>query len=306
MNAENAAPEAAAWRHQAERSNRFWLRVMTLLSLRCGRRLSRLILPVIALYFAAFGGGARRAAQTYLARVGAPSGYVAVVRHFYAFAATIHDRVYLLNRRFELFDIEIDGEDCLRRFEKAGDGIFLFGAHLGSFEAIRAIGRGQRQMPVAMVMYEANARKINAALAAINPTASEDIIPLGTIDSMLRVRERLEAGYFVGVLADRGLGGDDYRPVPLLGAPASLPVGPWRMAALLRRPVLFMAGLYLGGNRYRLVFRQIADFAAIEAANRDAAIDAAMQAYVAEIERCCRIAPNNWFNFHDFWRSDAV
>ena len=306
MNADSAAPEAAAWRRQAERSNRFWLRLMTLLSLRLGRRASRLILPGIALYFALFGGSARRASQAYLARIGAPSGFAAVVRHFHAFAATIHDRIYLLNQRFELFDIEIDGEECLRAFEEAGDGIFLFGAHLGSFEAIRAVGRGQRQMPVAMVMYEANARKINAALAAINPAAGTDIIPLGTVDSMLRVRERLDAGYFVGVLADRGLGGDDYRPVPLLGKPASLPVGPWRMAALLRRPVLFMAGLYLGGKRYRLVFRQIADFSAVEPGSRDAAIDAAMQAYAAEIERCCRIAPNNWFNFHDFWRPDAA
>jgi predicted LPLAT superfamily acyltransferase len=303
-----AAPAVppASWRRQAERSNRFWLRLMTLLSLGLGRRTSRLILPAIAGYFALFGGAARRASRDYLRRVGAPCGFLAVVRHFHAFAATIHDRVYLLNERFDLFDIAIDGESVIRDAQAAGQGVFLLGAHLGSFEAIRAIGRGQRRLPVSMVMYEENARKINAALAAINPAATEDIIPLGTLDSMLRVRERLGVGAFVGVLADRGLGGDESRRVPLLGGHVALPLGPWRMAALLRRPVLFMAGLYLGGNRYRIVFRPLADFSTVAAAGRAAAVDAAMTAYAREIEACCRQAPNNWFNFHEFWTADAA
>lgn len=305
MNGQTATPPVADWRRRAERSNRFWLRVMTLLSLAFGRRLSRLILPGIALYFAAFGGAARRASQRYLARVGRPAGFADVVKHFHAFAATVHDRVYLLNGRFELFDIEIEGEEIVRELLAESQGLFLLGAHLGSFEAIRALGRGQRQLPVAMVMYEENARKINAALSAINPAAVQDIIPLGTLDSMLQLREKLEAGYCVGVLGDRGLGSEECRPIKVLGAPAKLPVGPLRMACLLRRPVLFMAGLYLGGNRYRIVFRRLADFRPVERADRDAAINGALAAYAREIESCCREAPLNWFNFHEFWDSDG-
>ena len=34
---------------------------------------------------------------------------------------------------------------------------------------LRAVGRGQAGLKVAMLMYEKNARKINATLAAINP-----------------------------------------------------------------------------------------------------------------------------------------
>ena len=47
------------------------------------------------------------------------------------------------------------------------------GAHLGSFEALRAIGRDQQGLRVAMLMYEQNARKLNATLAAINPRAMQ-------------------------------------------------------------------------------------------------------------------------------------
>ena len=46
--------------------------------------------------------------QAYLTRaLGRPAGWRDSFRHVLAFASTIHDRVYLLNDRFDLFDIEI-------------------------------------------------------------------------------------------------------------------------------------------------------------------------------------------------------
>ena len=137
------------------------------------------------------------------------------------------------------------------------------GAHLGSFEVIRALGRKDTDLRVAMVMHQDNAQKINAMLAAINPEAVQDIIGLGHIDSMLKVRERLDEGGVVGMLADRTPGNDTLYPVQILGADANLPSGPFRMAALLRRPVVFMTGLYLGGNRYAIHFDPLADFSAV-------------------------------------------
>ena len=36
---------------------------------------------------------------------------------------------------------------------------------------------------------------------------------------------------------------------------------------------------------------------------RDAAVEGALRQYVATLERHCRAAPYNWFNFFDFWES---
>ena len=220
----------------------------------------------------------------------------------FSFASTIHDRIYLLNDRFDLFDIEMVGEAAVSAAARSQPGVLLIGAHLGSFEALRAVGRGQGGLPVAMLMYEENARKINATLEAINPAASQDIIPLGRMDSMLQARDKLDAGYAVGMLADRSLGDDATIACDFLGQPAPFPVGPWRMAALLRRPVFLMTGLYLGGNRYRLHFEPLADFSQTPRAERDAAIRAAMQRYADRLSHFCRQAPYNWFNFFDFWQ----
>ena len=297
------APQAE-WAGRPERSNRAMLRLMTWISLRLGRAPARWVLAGISLYFLLFAPAARAASRAYLRRaLDREPTFADLFRHFHSFATTIHDRVFLLNARFDLFQVEVHGEDVIKEMLAAGQGAFLMGAHMGSFEVVRAIGRSQPGLRVAMVMYEDNARKLNAALAAINPAAVQDIIPLGQLDSMLRVQACLDAGMALGVLSDRTLGSDPTLRVPFLGADAEFPLGPMRLAAMLKRPVLFMSGLYLGGNRYAIHFERLADFSEVERPQRNAAVEAAIAAYAASLERHCRAAPYNWFNFFDFWRA---
>ena len=296
-------PASPNWLRQAERSNNAILKLMVWISLTLGRKISRIVLFGIALYFVLFSPRARRASRQYLHRaLERWAEWSDGFRHVLYFASTVHDRIYLLNDRFDLFDIEVIGAENLHASLARQPGALLIGAHLGSFEVLRAAGRGKAGLKIAMLMYEENARKINAALEAINPAATEDIIALGRLDSMLEARDKLDQGYLVGMLADRALGNDPTVDYDFLGEMAPFPLGPFRMAAMLRRPVFFMTGLYLGGNRYQIHFEQLADFSATSRAERDAAIGAAQQRYVERLNHFCRIAPYNWFNFFDFWQ----
>jgi predicted LPLAT superfamily acyltransferase len=168
---------------------------------------------------------------------------------------------------------------------------------------MHSLGRRQRGLRVAMAMYEENARKINATLAAINPSMVADIVALGHIDAMLKIAERLDSGAFIGILGDRTLGSEPVQEVTLLGERAYLPIGPMRAAAILRCPVFFMVGLYRGKNIYHVVFERIADFSTTPAGARQAAVAAAIHRYAAVLDKYCRSDPYNWFNFHDFWRT---
>jgi len=303
-----AAPGGANWKQRPERSNMFWLRVMTWISLRLGRRPGRVVLYGIAAYFLAFAPTARRMSRRYLQRalqLASPAdvGWNDLFQHFLTFASVVHDRVYLINDRYDLFDIRVHNRALIEDLVANGRGAFLIGAHLGSFEVLRAVGRRQPGLRVAMAMYEENARKINAALAAINPGAQQGIIALGHVDSMMQVHDTLAEGTVVGMLGDRSLADDNTRQVDFLGAPAALPLGPFRMAAIMKCPVLFMTGLYCGGNRYDIHFETLADFSAVAPRGRTVAVQAAMTRYAALLERFCRMAPYNWFNFFDFWRA---
>jgi predicted LPLAT superfamily acyltransferase len=293
----------AAWASRPERGSMALLRFMTWLSLRVGRRATRVIVYGIAAYFLLLAPAARGASRNYLRRaLEREPGWRDLFHHILAFASTIHDRIYLLNGRFDLFDIAVHGDGLLAAAMGQRRGAFLMGAHMGSFELIHALGHREPGVRAAMVMYEDNARKINAMLGAINPAARQNIIPLGRIDSMLNVRKELDDGVFVGVLGDRTLGDESTVPVPFLGGTARLPVGPFRIAAVLRRPVIFMVGLYLGTNRYVVHFEPLADFSETPREQRGAAIEAAIARYAVLLESHCRSAPYNWFNFFDFWR----
>ncbi len=295
---------AQAWRARAERGSPALIRFMAWVSLRLGRGPARALLYVIAAYFLATSGAARRASHRFLSHaLGRPPSLAERYRHFLCFATTIHDRVFFVADRFDPFDIRVHGAELIDELP-AQCGVFLMGSHLGSFEAIRACGRSRTRRPVVMAMVEENARKLNAVLAAINPHALDGIVSLGRLESMLKLREHLDHGALVGVLADRTPGNERMLAVPFLGEAAPLPIGPMRMAAILRCPVYFMTGLYAGANRYDIYFEAIADFSAADAgdrAARDRLVAEAVARYAGRLEHYARQSPFNWFNFYDFW-----
>jgi predicted LPLAT superfamily acyltransferase len=308
----------ADWTQAPERSHPWALSLMCGIALAAGRRVSRLLLYPITAYFVLFSPAARRQSRRYLDRaLGRPAGWRDGFRQVFAFASTILDRVYLLRDRHDLFDIRSSGTDVLEATLAEGRGAFLVGAHVGSFETLRSIGRSRPDTRVAMVMYPDNAQMINRTLAAIAPQARPEIIALGRVDSMLAIRDWLDAGGLAGMLGDRSLppaaNGSPDAPrsntiaVPFLGREALFNDGPFRLAALLRRRVIFMAAPYLGGARYEVRFETLADFSqrSVDGAERERRIEAALRAYVARLELLCREHPYNWFNFHDFWGEDV-
>ena len=309
MKAGSGAAPPTGWARRRERSNRWLLRLMRWLALAFGRRAARTLLYPIAAWFV-LDAETRRHSARYLSRALArPATWGDVYRHLFTFSATVLDRVYLLQERFDEFSFEASGADAILAPIARGEGVLAFGAHLGSFEALRMIGH-EKGLRVAVIMYEDNARLINETLAALAPNSKLRTIALGRVDAMLAIRQWLDEGGLAGLLADRTLAASQRSKavaLPFLGTPALFPDGPFRLAAMLRRRVVFMAGLYRGGRDYDLRFVEIADFGALgangpaSAGERDAAIRAALERYVATLETLCRQAPYNWFNFYDFW-----
>ncbi len=298
--------EPSEWRRRPERGSHRLMRVMAWMSLHWGRELGHPILHIIAVYYFVFAPRARRYMRDYLRRaLGREPGAADRYRLILYFATTIQDRLYMLAGQRDLFEVSLQGESLISAVALSEGGAFLFGAHMGSFEVLRVVGERQPGLKVAMAMYEDNARKLGAVMAAAKPRDPPEIIALGQVDAMLKIRDRLDRGTLVGVLADRTLGEEASLPVSFLGAAARLPLGPMRAAALLRRRVLFMVGLYRGGRRYHVQFEPLADFTHTSRAERPAAIDAAVRRYAGLLELQCRSDPYNWFNFFDFWAGAA-
>lgn len=294
-------PQAPEWIERPERSNTLALRLMASVAMALGRSVARVLLYPICIYFLAFSARARSASREFLGRVLArDTGIAESFRHYHTFASTILDRVFLLRDQSSRFDVRVHGAEIVEEMAAEG-GCVLLGAHFGSFEIVRSAG-AMRGLKVSMVMYEENASKMGLVLDAINPNHRMAIIPLGRVDSILRVEAALARGEVVGMLADRTLRGGRTVTCSFLGKPAQFPTGPIRVARMLKRPVALMFGVYLGGNRYAVHLERFADATHRVGGERGLEIEELTRRYAERLEYYCRLAPYNWFNFYDFWR----
>jgi len=292
------------WLDARERSNIFAIQILVWIARFLGRRAARVVLVPVATYFLIFGGRARTASRDYLARVtGRKPTLRDVFLHFYTFGTVALDRVYFLSDQWSLFDIRLHGEELLIEQIGRNNGCFLLGAHIGSFECLRTLGR-RRSVTVNLVMFEQNANRVARVTRAINPELEQDVIALGTPESMLRVIEQLDKGAWVGMLGDRAISESGMVRVPFLDGTALFPAAPFRIAALTGRSVILMLGLYRGKNRYDLHFEELIESAVLPRDKRDQIVEQWIRLYASRLEHYCREAPFNWFNFYDFWSSD--
>ena len=183
--------------------------------------MTRLLLYPVTLYFVISAREARRVSYEYLRRVrGRPAGWWHVFRHFYFFAATILDRLYLLKSEFEHFDVALHDKEILLRKIESGKGCILLGSHLGSFEVLRALGVTQQNFPLKVLMDTAHNQNITRFLDSLNESIASTAIVPDRPDTLLRVKESLDAGFLVGMLGDRVLSGDKTTQCQSRGAPA--------------------------------------------------------------------------------------
>jgi predicted LPLAT superfamily acyltransferase len=183
----------------------------------------------------------------------------------------------------------------------------LLGSHLGSFEVLRAVARQKSPVPVKVLMYRASSGPYSRLVEALDPAFANDIIEIGTPEAMLRVRESLERGEMVGILADRAPHDDRTAAVPFLGDVARFPTGPLILAAALGAPIVLFFGVCTGSRQYAVFFEHFADRIVLDRARRAEDVAIWVRAYVEKLEAYCRRYPFNWFNFYDFWerRNDA-
>jgi predicted LPLAT superfamily acyltransferase len=297
------AEAPADWLSQRERGTLFAISVVFRLATWFGRRPLRPLVALIALWYALFDRGVAAASRDWLTRVhGRPPGFRAVARHIRSFTQVTLDRVFLLSGRTRGLHFTRAGEELLRRQMATGRGAVLLGAHLGSWEALRVRSAGD-DVPVRILGYFENARMINALLERLDPGQAERVIHLGAdpVSVMARVRARLEAGEFVALLGDRVGLNDRVVRARFFGEEASFAAGPFLLAALLRCPVYLVFGLYHEPNRYDLICEPFAERIELPRRERAQVLAQFVQRYADRLEDACRRAPDNWFNFYDFW-----
>lgn len=297
---------APAWRTAPERGNRTALRLMGWLAPRTPDRVARAAIWLISLYFTIFPGRDQKAALArYLGRVlGRTPGFMDHWRHLHVFSHVVFERAQLLISGTEGFTVTATGQRTVSRLHAQGRCGVLLGAHIGSFEALRAFDRTLPGLSVRYLMFEDHAGQTAEALASLNPHIAEQVIPVADGQgAMLAVAEALGAGHFVAFLGDRN---PDPSPrgqirVDFLGHGIDVPRAPYLSAMLAGVPLILCFAPRIGHRHYEVSFREIHDGTSVPRCDRDAVCRSLAQTYADALGTLCRRHPHNWFNFFDIW-----
>ncbi len=293
------------WLAQQERGTRWAYQLMLWVSLRIGRKTARILLYPICTYYVLFSWRASNGIKTFLHRVLQRRVTLKdLFWQYHAFASTLLDRTFILANRRDEYDLNIKNLDILLDRVDQKQGCLLLGSHLGSFDILRATGLATRNAPIKLLMHQENAPILNDVLGKLDPSMLDCIIPVGEPDTMLRAKECLDEGGLVGMLGDRPLKHEKVVLCDFLGHTAQFPSGPMLLASILKVPVVLFFCLYRGDARYDIHFELFSDSVIIPRENRAQGLQEWTQQYAVRLETYCRIAPNNWFNFYDFWATD--
>ncbi|HET6438007.1 MAG TPA: hypothetical protein VFG59_08095 [Anaeromyxobacter sp.] len=291
------------WQDVSEKGTVLGIATVVAVARLLGRRAAGWVIWFVAAWYALFHPAVRRASREYLGRLGAGAGLRQVIHHLYTFAQVSTDRFFLVRGEARRFRIERHGEEHLWKLQQERRGALILLAHLGSFEVLRALSR-ERKLPINVLGYFRNAPRLNSVLRRLDPGVDARLIEVRPGDPrfVFEVAERIEAGEMVGTMADRvGFDGKSVR-VPFLGREASLPSGPYLLAAILRCPVYVGFGCYRAPDRYDLYCEPFEERVVLpRGPAREEALRRLASRYADRVEDFCRRYPDNWFNFYDYW-----
>lgn len=273
-----------------------------------GLRVTSVFLWATAFYYLLFAPRSRRASLEYLERVGEAATWRNAHRHFLCFATVSLHRLLFITGKHDVFSVTLHGHERVMGALKTGRGALLLGAHIGSFEAMRALASDYR-VPLTVLVDFRHAQVLNGILRRMAREGDAQVRMLQIDDAnggaVLDARACIERGELVAILGDRvPAKGTRTATAQFLGSSALFPTGPYLLAHVLRCPVFLVAALFASPNRYDIYCEPFAESVNLPRGDRALGLARYAQSFADALTGFVRKYPYNWFNFYPFWSTE--
>lgn len=299
------------WSAQRERGSLLLLRLVLVLYRAGGRQLCLLLMPFIVGWYWLFAATARANSLDYLRKLHVsdpanspfvkPPGRWQSYRHLLSFGESILDKMEAWLGRIAMAQLQLHGHEHLRRHYQRG--LLIVVSHFGNIEFLRAL-RAEHSQRINVLVYQRHADQFNQFLKLLNPKADVSLLSVDELglETAILLQQKLDAGEWVILAADRvPVASSRSAALPFLGAPAAWPQGAWILASLLKVPVVALF-CYRVGRQFELHVHPLAERLTLPRRAREQGVIDCLRNYIAIVERHCRRAPYQWFNFYDFWK----
>lgn len=261
-----------------------------------GVRCAYVLLAFVAVYFIPFAPKATKAIWSYNRK---RLGYsrirsaVELYMHYFVFGQTLIDKIALRSGMKDRFHFIFDNYERFLEIINGDQGVIMIGAHVGCWEA-GSVFFGDYGKKINIVMFDVERQEIREVLEKESQDSNYKIIPVnqGSIEAILQIKIALNEGEYVCFNGDRHIDKATAVEKDFLGGNAHFPIGPFRIAAKCRVPVVFYYSVREKGCTYRFMFTEVAG-------KTDA--DTLLDTYVRSLEDTVKDYPRQWFNFYEFW-----
>jgi KDO2-lipid IV(A) lauroyltransferase len=222
------------------------------------------------------------------------------LRVFQNLGKNVVDAVRLKNMKWEDIDriIEIEGLQHLDQAYRQGKGVIALTGHIGNFELLAAWFslKGYRVSVIGRELYDP---RLDRLLVENRERIGLENIP--TTAGVKSIVKALKSGRALGVLADQDSSRVRGVFVDFFGIPARTPVGPILLPYKTGSPIIPMAIVRQGKNRYRIIVKPEVQLVFSEDREKD--IVEVTQRCAKVLESIIREYPDQWLWMHDRWKS---
>jgi KDO2-lipid IV(A) lauroyltransferase len=222
------------------------------------------------------------------------------VQVFVNLGKNVVDAVRLKKMKWDDVDkiTEIEGLEYFDTAYRAGKGVIGFTGHIGNFELMAAYFslRGYKLSVIGREVYDPRLDRL--LVENRESVGLKNISSFAGVKPLLRV---LKKGEFLGILADQDSSRIRGIFVDFFGRPARTPVGPVLLAYKTGSPIVPMAIVRKGKNRYKIIVKPPVELACSD--NQEKDITDTLQRSTDALASIIRQYPDQWLWMHDRWKS---
>lgn len=275
-----------------------------------GVAVCKVFLVPVLMYFFATKKAPRDHLKQYLSHLHAidhsqpEPGLVNIFKIYINYGFAIIERIAAWQNKLTIKQVNKHNETLFEDLVRRGQGAILLVSHLGNYEISRVLGSSLSGVKLTVFMHTEQSAKMTRAIKKINPEYDLSVIQGDQLDVKVAMllKERIDQGEFVVIAGDRVPVDNDQAVLTadFLGHPANFPVGPYVMAKVLQCPIVSLFCLK-SDKAYDVYFDLLAESVTFDRHHRDDALREYIHQYTLILTRYVKIAPLQWYNFHNFW-----
>ncbi len=265
--------------------------------------LGLLILLFVAFYFVLFDFQASRRKFHFFHKkigFGKLKSLLKIYHNYFIFGQVLLDKVVVMAGIDTGFTYDVENRGNQKTFSEMDRGGMLISAHAGNWELAGHFlnGRFKGDKKANILMLDAEHSSIKDLLDNETSKDKINIIPLKEDGShIFQIHKVLTNKEIICTHGDRHMEGIKTVKANFMGEPALFPAGPFFLAKRFKVPYVYFFAARKKYKKYKFYYSPVRE--------SDTSLEEIVQHFANDLEQFVREYPEQWFNFHDFWKMPA-